>query len=224
MRSRGKVCKEQSGNEESDKQSERPTTRDRARQETAEFLRARQACAVSGSANPTDLVSLGSREGDESGKPKEYFSSRKPGHSKGEYRYFSAVKEKRLVQQDEADRHTGRDVCLFHEDDNDQGAQPPCPSLLIDKGSDDLGDLMALLCQVWFDAEAPESFECDGLDATATTEQHLRTLARSKLQIPQHECWYSESRRRVRREKRDEINRCCWTADRRRSGSATERG
>ena len=73
-RNRGKVCKEQSGNEESDRQSARPTTRDRARHETAEFLRARQACAVSGSANPTDLVSLGSREGDESSKPKEYFN------------------------------------------------------------------------------------------------------------------------------------------------------
>ena len=32
-RNRGKVCKEQSGNEESDRQSARPTTRDRARQE-----------------------------------------------------------------------------------------------------------------------------------------------------------------------------------------------
>ena len=99
-RNTGKVCKEQSGNEESDRQSARPTTRDRARQETAEFLRARQACAVSGSANPTDLVSLGSREGDEPAKPKEYFSWEKPDHS---------------------------DVCLFHEDDNDQSAYP-CPS------------------------------------------------------------------------------------------------
>ena len=81
-RNRGKVCKAQSGNEESDRQSARPTTRDRARQETTEFLRARQACAVSGSANSTDLVSLGSREGDESAKPKEYFNWEKPGHSK----------------------------------------------------------------------------------------------------------------------------------------------
>ena len=108
-RNRGKVCKEQSGNEESDRQSARPTTRDRARQETAEFLRARQACAVSGNANPTDLMSSGSREGDESAKPKEYFSSKKPGHSKGEYRCFSAVREKRLVQQDKADQHTDDD-------------------------------------------------------------------------------------------------------------------
>ena len=53
--------------------SARPT-RDRARQESAEFLRARQACAVSGNANPIDLVSSGSREGDASAKPKEYFS------------------------------------------------------------------------------------------------------------------------------------------------------
>ena len=110
---------------------------------------------------PTDLVSLGSREGDESAKPKEYFSSKKPGHSKGEYRYFSAVRKKRLAQQDKADRHTAedpemgkteflgergtsvlsiipeRDVCLFHEDDNDQSVYP-CPSPLIDRGSDDL--------------------------------------------------------------------------------------
>ena len=50
-RKRGKVCEEQSGDEVSDRQSARPTTRDRARQETAEFLRARQACAVSGNAN-----------------------------------------------------------------------------------------------------------------------------------------------------------------------------
>ena len=74
-----------------------------------------------------------------------------------------------------------RDVCLFHEDDNDQSAYP-CPSPLIDRGSDDLEDLMVLPCQVWFDAEAPEAFECDGLDTTATTEQHLRTLARSEVQ------------------------------------------
>ena len=59
----------------------------------------------------------------------------------------------------------------------------PCPSPLIDRGSDDLEDLMVLPCQVWFDAEAPEAFECDGLDTTATTEQHLRTLARSEVQI-----------------------------------------
>ena len=102
-RNRGNVCEEQSGNEESDRQSARPTTRDRARQETAEFLRARQACAASGNANPTDLVLSGSGKGDESAKPKEYFSSKKPGHNKGECRYFSAVREKRLVQQDKAD-------------------------------------------------------------------------------------------------------------------------
>ena len=101
-RNRGKVCKEQSGNEESDRQSARPTTRDRARQETAEFLRARQACAVSGNANTTDLVSLGSGEGDESAKSKEFFSSKKPGHSMGEYRCFSVVRKKRFAQQDKS--------------------------------------------------------------------------------------------------------------------------
>ena len=83
------------------------------------------------------MVLSGSRKGDESAKPKEYFSSKKPGHSKGEY--FSGVRETRLVQQDRADRHTGedpemgkteRDVCLFHEDDNDQSAYP-CPSPLM---------------------------------------------------------------------------------------------
>ena len=102
---------------------------------------------------PTDLVRSGSRKGDESAKPKEYFSWEKPGHSKDEYRYFSAVREKRRVQQDRAGRHTGedkemgktellrgggksmlsiipeRDVCLLHEDDNDQSAYP-CPSPL----------------------------------------------------------------------------------------------
>ena len=83
----------QSGDKVSDRQSARPTTRDRARQETAEFLGARQACAVSGNANPIDLVLSGSRKGDESAKPKEYFSSKKPGHSKGECRYFSACEE-----------------------------------------------------------------------------------------------------------------------------------
>ena len=161
---------------------------------------------MSGNANPTDLVLSDSGKGDESAKPKEHFSSKKPGHSKSEYRYFSAVRKKRLAQQDKADRHTAEDpkmgkaeflgergtsvlsiipergVCLFHEDDNDQSAYP-CPSPLIDRSSDDLEDLMALPCQVWFDAEAPESFECDGLDATATTEQHLRTLARSEVRI-----------------------------------------
>ena len=72
-RNRGKVCEERSGDEVSDRQSARPTARDRARQETAEFLRARQACAVSGNANPTDLVLSGSRKGDGSVKPKECF-------------------------------------------------------------------------------------------------------------------------------------------------------
>ena len=38
---------------------------------------------------------------------------------------------------------------------------------------------MVLPCQVWFDAEAPEAL----LDATATTEQHLRTLARPEVRI-----------------------------------------
>ena len=65
---------ESSGNEVSDRQSARPTTRDRARQETVEFLRAKQACAVSGNANPTDLVLSGSRKSDGSAKPKECFS------------------------------------------------------------------------------------------------------------------------------------------------------
>ena len=177
--------------------------RDRARQETAEFLRARQACAVSGDTKPTDLVLPGRREGDESAKPKEYFSWEKPGHSKSAYGYFSAVREKRLLQQDKADRHTGEDpetgkteflgergtsvlsiipergVCLFHEDDTDQSAYP-CPSLPIDRGSDDLEDLMVLPCQVWFDTEAPEAFEREDLDTIPTTEQsEADGLARS---------------------------------------------
>ena len=65
-------------------------------------------------------------------------------------------------------------------DDNDQSAYP-CPSPLIDRGSDDLEDLMVLPCQVWFDTEAPEAFERD--DLIATTEQHLRTVARSEDRI-----------------------------------------
>ena len=75
-----------------------------------------------------------------------------------------------------------RDVCLFHEDDNDQSAHP-CPSPLIDRGGDDLEDLMVLPCQVWFDLEAPEAFERDDLDTIATTEQHLGTLARLEVRI-----------------------------------------
>ena len=106
-RNRGNVCKEQSGYVVSDRQSARPTTRDRA--ETAEFLRARQACAVSGKANSTDLVSSCSREGDEAEKPKGVLKLVKSGHSKSECRYFSAVKEKRLVQRDKAYRHTASD-------------------------------------------------------------------------------------------------------------------
>ena len=173
---------------------------------------------MSGSVNPTDLVSLGSREGDESAKPKEYFSWEKPGHSKSEYRYFPAVRKKRLAQQDKAGLHTvedpemgkteflgergtsvlsiipERDVCLAY----------PCPSPLIKRGSDDLEDLMVLACQVWFDAEAPEAFERDDLDTTATTEQHLRTLAQSEVQIESNTSVGTQiSRRRVRREKRD---------------------
>ena len=42
---------------------------------------------------------------------------------------------------------------------------------------------MVLPCQVWFDTEAPEAFERDDLDSNATTEQHLRKLARSEVRI-----------------------------------------
>ena len=38
-------------------------------------------------------------------------------------------------------------------------------------------------CQVWFDTEAPEAFERDNLDTTATTVQHLRTLGRSEVRF-----------------------------------------
>ena len=34
-----------------------------------------------------------------------------------------------------------------------------------------------------------------------------------RFQVPQHGCWYSENRRKVRREKRDKTHRCCWTGD-----------
>ena len=91
----------------------------------------------------------------------------KSGHSKSEYRNFSAVRKKQLAQQDKADRHTAgdpemgkteflgeggtsvlsiipeREVYLFHEDDNDQCAYP-CPSPLIHRGSDDLEGLVVL--------------------------------------------------------------------------------
>ena len=40
-----------------------------------------------------------------------------------------------------------------------------------------------LPCHVWFDAEAPEAFERDGLDTNATTEQHVRALTRSEVRI-----------------------------------------
>ena len=94
---------------------------------------------------------------------------------------------------------------------------------------------MVLPCQVWFDAEAPEAFERDGLDTTATTEQHLRTLARSEVRIELPREISANSKflntsvgtqkleGEFSREKHDEADRCCWTADRRRSGSATER-
>ena len=88
------------------------------------------------------------------------------------------MRKKRLAQQDKADRHTAGDpemgkteflgergtsvlsiipegdVCLFHEDDNDQSAYR-CPSPLIDRGSDDLEDFDGVCrARVWFDAEA----------------------------------------------------------------------
>ena len=79
-------------------------------------------------------------------RAEEKVTSQRNHHSKSAYRYFSAVREKRLAQQDRADRHTaedpemnksGRDVCLLYEDDNDQSSYP-CPSPLIDRGGDDL--------------------------------------------------------------------------------------
>ena len=85
-RNRGNVCEEQSGNEGSDRQSARPTTRDRAGQETAKFLRARQGvCDVWRHEHHRPGVG-GQQEGHESAKPKEYFSLGKLGHSKSEYR------------------------------------------------------------------------------------------------------------------------------------------
>ena len=42
---------------------------------------------------------------------------------------------------------------------------------------------MVLSCQMWFDTEASEAFERDDLDTIATTEQHLRTPARSEVRI-----------------------------------------
>ena len=120
----------------------------------------------------------------------------------------------------------------FHEDDNDQSAYT-CPSPLIDRDGDDLEDLMVLPCQVWFDTEAPEAFERDNLDTIATTVQHLRTLARSevRIELPREISVSSvvfgasvgtQKVEGVGREKRDEANRRCWTADRRRSGNTTE--
>ena len=201
-RNRGKVCEEQSGDEVSDWQSARPTTRDRARLETAEFPRARQARAVSGNTSPTGLVLSGSGEGDESAKPKEYFSWKKPVHSKGECRYFSAVREKRLVQQDRHRRgsscrkgrvsvrkrdkhveHRPRARCLPLSRRCQRSKCVPMSITQIDRGSDDLEDLSVLPCHVCFDTEAPEVFERDGLDTIAATEQHLRTLARSEVRI-----------------------------------------
>ena len=123
--------------------------------------------------------------GDESAKPKEYLSWEKVGHSKSEYILFSAVREKHMGEDPEMGK-TERDVCLFHEDDNDQSAYP-CPSHLIDRGGDELEDLMLLPCWVWFDMEAPEAFERDGLDTIATTEQHLRTLADQRFKASHQE-------------------------------------
>ena len=75
-----------------------------------------------------------------------------------------------------------RDVCLFHECDNDQRAYP-CPSPMLDRDDDDLKDLKVLPCQAWFDTEAPEAFDRDNFDTIATTVQHLRMLARSEVRI-----------------------------------------
>ena len=38
-------------------------------------------------------------------------------------------------------------------------------------------------CQVWYDTEAPEAFERDGLCTIAATEQHLITSAPSEVRI-----------------------------------------
>ena len=42
---------------------------------------------------------------------------------------------------------------------------------------------MSLSRQEWFDTEALEAFECDNLDTSATTAQHLRATFRSDFQI-----------------------------------------
>ena len=128
---RRQVCEVQSGDEVSDWQSARPTTRVLARKQPSFPEQDRRVRCLE-TRTPQTWCFRAAEKGDESAKPEEYFSWEKPGHSKG-YRYFSAV----FVQQDRADRHNGEDpgmgkteraVCLFHKDDNDQSAYPrPSP-------------------------------------------------------------------------------------------------
>ena len=91
---------------------------------------------------------------------------------------------------------------------------------MIDESYDSPEGWMALSRQVLFDTGAARSV-CKtnvqtgrsnrAIRRNPTASSGLHESCSLRFQVPQHGCWYSENRGKVRREKRDETDRCCWT-------------
>ena len=118
----------------------------------------------------------------------------------------------------------GLDTCLLYENDSDQDMNLfPLP--MVDECNDSPEDLMDLSRQV-LKVGVPNNVQtiCTNRairrDPTASGGRHESCSFR--FQVPQHGCRYSENRRKVRREKRDKTDCCCWTSDAQRSRSVAE--
>ena len=141
-----------------------------ARDETTKLIKAGQTRAVSGVMERADLSPRGKGEGgkksqDEgkgakTAKPKERFCCVTSGHSKSEYKNFSAAVRQKFAQRGRTHRHANAevdsepderrrsrgtsmasvahelDVCFLHGGDDDHGEYLP-PLLLIEESDDD---------------------------------------------------------------------------------------
>ena len=211
------------------------TTYDLAHKEAINRLRAKQTWTASGSSDPMDLSPLGKGKsgkkgrgkgkGDTTAKPQECFYSTagKPGHNKNQCRNFSAALRQgwsaaRCIPTGQARKKpTGRigtgavspapglDACVLHEDDSDQDAYLfPLP--MFDESNDSPEELRGRCAQQRSDQRSNRAIR---KSPTAPGRRHESCSFR--FQVPQHGCWYSENRRKVRREKRDKTDRCCRT-------------
>ena len=138
---------------------------------------------------------------------------------------------KRKLSERERDGRPGPGACLRCEDDSDQD---PClfPLPTVEESNDSPEDRMAFSRKVLFDTGAarsvcPTTFRPDVPiepseeiplhPADGTSVAHFGTKFLSMGVGTQ------KNRMKVRREKRDKTDRCCWTGDGQRPGSVAER-